>query len=258
MQRQRSVLFIDSADPEEISLALSAGFQGVTTNPSLVSKIPKGDASTPFFDRYAGLMNKIAEICNKYRTNSRDFFGGEKPSLSVEVFSNEPNEMIEQANKIKEAINYENLAIKIPISYKDKNYLGVIRHLTSERFNINCTCCFAESQLELAAQAGARYVSLFYNRLIDDFNASHNSSGNGQERALAILRSTRKFLDNNSGINSEIILGSIRYPYDVTNGWENGADIVTAGYKVVPGMTLHPSTDKSVDGFLKDLEGWKK
>lgn len=255
MGLQRRVLFIDSALPDEIESALKRGVQGVTTNPSLVSKVPTGDSSKDFMDRYLDHMRKLTELCKKYE-DAR----GDKPSLSVEVFSLDPKEMIEQAKKIKESLDYENLVIKIPISYSDgkisRDYLGVIKDLASKDIRVNATCGFSASQLELAAQAGASFVSLFYNRLIDYFNGLPNSKGNGQELALNELRKTRQYLDDNPKLDCEIILGSIRNGYDVDNGWENGADIVTAGAKVLPNMIYHPATNASVKGFDEDLKNW--
>jgi transaldolase len=249
---KRRVLFIDSALPEEIDEALNIGFQGVTTNPSLTAKVPTGGASDDLMGRYVKHMNSIADICKEYTCND-----GKKPSLSVEVFSDDVDEMLLQSDHMRSSINYDNLAVKIPISYKGKNYLAVVRELSEAGFDVNCTCCATASQLELAAQAGARYVSLFYNRAIDHFNSLEGSSGDGQERVLRELRTARQYLDDNSNLESEIILGSIRNPCDVVNGWENGADIVTAGMKVVPGLVYNKGTDKWVEGFMDDFEKWK-
>lgn len=80
----------------------------------------------------------------------------------------------------------------------ERNYLPVIRELSGRGFKVNATCGFSTSQLELAAQAGARFISLFYNRLIDYYNGLPNSRGDGRELALRDLRDTRSYLDNNS------------------------------------------------------------
>jgi transaldolase len=261
--QKRRVLFMDSALPDEISFALDRGYQGVTTNPSLTAKVPKGDESKAPMERYVSHMNKLADLCSNYRQND-----GSIPSLSVEVFSLDPKEMISQARHLKKEIPYENLAIKIPISYNSTDFTPVIKTLADEGIDVNATCGFSASQLELAAQAGARYVSLFYNRLIDHHNSlnrpekledTHDAQMvNGKDFALEELRKTRKYLDNNPSLNAEIILGSIRYPQDIVEGWENGADIVTSGFKVHPGLVFHPATDKSVKGFDDDIQKWLK
>ncbi|MCH7525262.1 MAG: hypothetical protein IIC74_09745, partial [Bacteroidetes bacterium] len=72
--------------------------------------------------------------------------------------------------EIRKNLDYSELAIKVPVSYNGQNYFSVIRELSNQKFNVNATCGFSLSQLELAAQAGARFISLFYNRLIDYFN----------------------------------------------------------------------------------------
>jgi transaldolase len=252
MENKRRVLFIDSALPEEIEKALSEGFQGITTNPSLVAKAPKEDNEKLVMNKYLDHMKKITRVCNLYSYNNKLL----PPSLSVEVFSLEPDEMIIQAKKIVEKLEYPNLAIKIPVSYQNKNYLKVIRRLSDQGIKVNATCAFSESQLELAAQAGARFVSFFYNRAVEYFNSLPNSSGDGQEKALEIVRKVRNYIDNNSRLECEIIFGSIRKPYDITKGWENGADIVTTGYKSLPDMMGHPGTDDAVERFDRDLKEW--
>jgi transaldolase len=214
-------LFIDTANLEQIEDVFSKGvISGVTTNPSLLSKEPKAD----FYDH----VKKIADLCDGI-------------PLSVEVFATEPEKMIEQAHEIVQRLQYPNLNIKIPIGYRE---LEVIKSLSSSGIPVNCTCCFTATQLQLAAAAGARYVSLFYNRLLD-------VDGD----PLTVLRNTRAFIDAND-LNCEIISGSIRKAEDVSNAWSAGCHIVTAGHKIVVEMTKHSQTDKSVNGFLEDFKKW--
>ena len=137
-------LYIDTANLEDIKKINSLGvIQGVTTNPSLIAKEPKQN-----FDK---LIKDIADYCNQ-----------ENLSLSVEVFATEPDQMISQARDIakshKDLVDASLLKIKIPIGL---NELKVINQLTTEGIMVNCTCCFTEQQMQLAAMSGARYVSLF-------------------------------------------------------------------------------------------------
>ena len=214
-------LFIDTANIEEIKDAISKGIiSGITTNPSLLAKEPKAD----FYDH----IKRIAEICDGL-------------PLSVEVFATEPQAMIDQAHEIITRLDYQNANIKIPIGYEE---LKVVKELSQNNIPVNCTCCFTSTQLQLAATAGARYVSLFYNRLLDVDG----------EPSL-VLAQTRRFIDQNN-LDCEIISGSIRNPEDVSTAWDAGCHIVTAGYKIILEMTEHSQTDRSISGFLEDFKGW--
>ena len=59
-----------------------------------------------------------------------------------------------------------------------------------------------------------------------------------------------------NGINSEIIVGSIRKDRDIVDSWTAGGHIVTAGYNLFPVILQHPMTDYSVKGFLDDFKDW--
>lgn len=220
-------LFADTANLQEIEELLQSGaIQGITTNPSLLSKEPKAD----FFEH----IQKICDLCEKYNVDI---------PVSVEVFATEPDSMIEQAIVICERITYDNINIKIPVGFAE---LRVISELAKQGIRVNCTCCFTDTQLELAALSGARYVSLFYNRLIDV----------GGEPLKALQR-VRKFIETND-LDCEIISGSIRNAYDLSDCWANGSHIVTAGHGVIKKATQHVKTDESVEGFIKDFEAWIK
>jgi transaldolase len=217
-------LFLDTANLQQIEDSIKTGvIRGVTTNPSLMAKEPKMDFITH--------VKKIVKLCES--ANSIP--------LSVEVFAEKPDDMYIQAREIYEELGYSNLNIKIPIGFEE---LKVIDKLTKENIPVNCTCCFTSTQLQSASAAGARYVSLFYNRLLD-------VEGN----PIQVLQETNKFIKDND-LNCEIIAGSIRKPYDVSDAWAAGSHIVTAGYKIFTEMVKHPQTDKSVRGFLMDFKEW--
>ena len=149
--------------------------------------------------------------------------------------------MFDQALEIVKNVGYDNLNIKIPVGYEE---LQVINKLNSHNIDVNCTCCFTAVQMEMAVLAGARYVSLFYNRLIDVGG-----------KPMEVASQVNKFIEE-SGKKSEIIAGSIRHPCDIENAWNAGCHIVTAGYSIVKKSMKHSKTDESVNGFLKDFEQW--
>lgn len=243
-------LFLDSANLTDIEEALTGGMiQGVTTNPSLLSKEPKGE--------YVAHMTKIVALLKK---------DGRNLSLSVEVFSDKPEEMLKQAREFTKALRYKNLAIKIPVSYQGQSYLGVVRKLADEDSAVNCTACMTPLQLSLAAAAGARFVSLFYNRVRDGAQESmyetarkemlaHKDIDAGDFDPNRVLREARALLAPYP--KAEIIAGSIRSVVDVKEAGLAGAHIVTASLKTIKAALAHFKTDHAVEQFLTDFKQWR-
>ena len=219
-------LFLDTANLADIEMALQKGFiTGITTNPSLMAKEPKGN--------YIDHMKKIVELIDKYSNPI---------SLSVEVFAQDKEEIIIQAEELIGEIQYENLSIKVPIGWEE---LEAIYQLSIEGISVNCTCIFSEAQCMLATNAGARYISIFGNR-VKELRGSFTQ----------IIGATRKWLDMNNITKTEIIMGSIRSDIDIVDAQLAGAHIVTAGLPHYIKMSEHPGTTASVDQFMTDFEEW--
>lgn len=243
-------LFLDTANLADIEEALAGGFiRGITTNPSLLAKEPKSN--------YVEHIRKIVDLVNT--------FGGQA-SLSVEVFTNDQKEMMEQARDFVREINYKNLAVKIPISYKGQSNLNVMRELSQDGIIVNCTAAMTALQLAMAAAAGAKYVSLFYNRvrdgLLEEQFVTHREKLISDKVIEAadfdpnkVLRETIPLLSDYP--NAEIIVGSIRSPLDVKQAGLNGGHIITASLKILKDALMHFKTDDSIDKFLKDFAAWK-
>ena len=220
-------IFVDSANLDEIEDALKRGFAaGVTTNPSIMSKEKRTD--------FGLHIRRIIEVLQRF----------ESPiPLSVEVFSLEPREMIRQALEFREQFgDYPGLNIKVPIGW---NELAVMRELKKQGMRVNCTCCMSLNQAVMAAAAGADFVSLFYGRIRDI----------GYDAFSVVERTHRVF--NESGVSSEIIVGSIRHIHDVNDAFLAGADIVTVPPKFFPQLVSHPKTDEAVNQFVTDFRNWQ-
>lgn len=218
-------LFADTANLKEIIQANEMGaIQGVTTNPSIIAKEPKGS-----FDE---IIKKLAEYC-----------GYEKLSLSVEVFATEYEQIIRQASEIYEKYidTCPELYVKIPVGFDE---LRAIRVCSKKGIKINATICYSEQQLQLCASAGAKYISLFYCRL--------RQHGGDVQRAI---RRAKSYIHSND-LETKLICGSIRTQQDVSDAWEFGADIVTTGLNVINEMVEHPKTTESYEGFNKDFSNW--
>lgn len=215
-------LFIDSADPDDIRWALENRLvQGITTNPSLVSKV----SGSP-----EDVMDGAITLAAKYGV-----------PVSIEP----------QAETIQETIE-KVLAYQLPkigmaafgVTMKLPVLPETIKHLGGR----NATCIFSAAQAVIAANAGARYVSFFWCRM-NDFYASPDA-------AHLEVSETRTIFDRaNKGV--EIIAGSIRTAADAGFAWRSGAHIVTTSRKVIEEMLVHEGTQASVDGFLRDYKGQK-
>ncbi len=208
--------FLDTANVKQIKEAAGWGIlDGVTTNPSLLAK------------ENAKFEDLIKEIC--------DIVLG---PVSVESVSTKAENIIEESRKL--ASLADNIVVKIPICLEGLKATKVLSH---EGIHINTTLIFSSMQALLAAKAGTRYVSPFIGRLDD---ISHEGM-NLVDEIVTIY--------DNYGMDTEIIVASIRHPLHVVEAAMIGADIATIPFGVIEKLVKHPLTDIGMDKFLSD---WKK
>jgi len=211
--------FLDTANLAEIKEAAAWGIlDGVTTNPSLVSK-----ENMKFEDL-------IREICRVV-----------PGPVSVECVSTRAEDMVQEARALARLA--ENVVIKIPISIEGVKATKV---LAGEGVKVNTTLIFSPSQALLAAKAGTRFVSPFIGRLDD---ISHH----GMELIDQIMT-----IYDNYGFDTEVIVASIRHPRHVVEAALIGAHIATIPFSVLEKLVEHPLTDIGLEKFLKDWGKVKK
>jgi transaldolase len=206
--------FLDTANLNEIREAASFGFaDGVTTNPSLISKEGNVD-----------FKQHIAAIC--------EIVNG---PVSAEVTAQDTDGMI------REGVEYSkiapNVVIKCPLT---RDGLKATRHLADEGIHVNVTLCFSPAQAILAAKAGASFISPFLGRL-DDIG----------ENGLELLQSIIEIYHNYAW-KTEVLAASLRHPIHVIEAARMGADIATIPFKVIDQLFNHPLTDKGQAQFLAD------
>ncbi|MBI4688028.1 MAG: fructose-6-phosphate aldolase [Nitrospirae bacterium] len=207
--------FIDTANIKEIKEAYSFGvIDGVTTNPSLISKENKNPRE---------LFKEICEIVDG--------------PVSAEAVSLEADKMIEEAKELAKI--HKNIVVKIPMT---KDGLKAVKVLSGLKIKTNVTLVFSPSQALLAAKAGAAYVSPFVGRLDD---ISHY----GMELIGQILE-----IYENYGFETEVIVASIRNPLHVVEAARMGAHVATIPFAVIEQLLKHPLTDIGIEKFLKDWE----
>lgn len=212
-------IFLDTANLDHIREAASWGIiDGITTNPSLVSKEKM---------KFEDLIKEICRIV--------------PGPVSVECVSTEAKAIIKEAKKL--AKMSENVVVKVPINVEG---LKAIKALAMEGIDVNTTLIFSPSQALLAAKAGARYVSPFVGRLDD---ISHD----GLELVDQILT-----IFNNYGFETEVIVASIRHPLHVVEAALIGADIATLPFSSLEKLVKHPLTDIGIERFLNDWKKVQK
>jgi transaldolase len=208
-------IFLDTADLTEIRRAAEANLiDGITTNPSLISKVAEG--SDP-----KDIYKQICEIVDG--------------PVSAEVVAMDKDTMVSEGRKL--AALHDNIVVKVPLTEEG---LKACRALTADGIRTNVTLCFSVSQALLAAKAGATFVSPFVGR-IDDI------SGEGMQ----LVHQIRQVYDN-YGYDTEILAASLRHPMHVVEAMLIGADCATMPPKVLWQLAQHPLTDKGLDAFLKD------
>ncbi|HCY19289.1 MAG TPA: fructose-6-phosphate aldolase, partial [Deltaproteobacteria bacterium] len=136
--------FIDTANIAEIKKASEWGLvDGVTTNPSLVSKEGR---------EFKELVKEICSIVDG--------------PISAEAVSLDADGMIREARELSKI--HKNIVVKIPMTLEG---LKAIKVVAKEGIKTNVTLVFSPTQALMAAKAGATYVSPFVGRLDD---ISHN------------------------------------------------------------------------------------
>jgi len=224
-------LFIDSGNVEVIRTFMNMGIlRGVTTNPTILLQ----DGVTGGLRGIKKRTVEIAKIIHPY-------------PLSVEVTTNDRDEMIQQAQEF--AGWADNINVKITIHGPNGELHNVeVIHLLETKYDIrvNVTAMMSAQQCFIAALAGATYVSLFGGRV-------NNMGYNCIDEIIKLRQLLEQFQ-----LPAKIIIGSTREVLNVIEWLSAGAHIVTVVPKFIEGMIVHPYTKETVQQFLADAEKAEK
>jgi transaldolase len=210
--------FLDTGSVQEIRDAAATGvLDGVTTNPSLVSKEGRN---------FKELLLEICSIVNG--------------PVSAEVTATDPEGMIKQAMELREI--HPNIIVKLPLL---REGIMALSKLSPQGVKVNVTLCFSPAQALIAAKAGATYISPFIGRLDD---ISHIG--------MDLIRQIRTIYDN-YGFRTQILTASVRHPVHVVEAALAGSDVATMPLKVFDALFRHPLTDIGNEKFLADWKKLK-
>jgi transaldolase len=205
--------FLDTANIDEIRNAAEYGLiDGVTTNPSLVSKEGKD---------FKELILEITRIVDG--------------PISAEVVGTDAAGILKEAYELAKL--HENIVIKIPMI---KEGMKALKQLSKDGIKTNITLVFSSSQALAAAKLGATYVSPFVGRL-DDISAV----------GMDLIADLVQIFDNYQFL-TQILVASCRNPLHIREAALLGAHVATMPFNVLDQLLKHPLTDIGLDRFLKD------
>ena len=210
----RIKIFSDGADLDSIIDAYQAGVvKGFTTNPTLMSK--------------AGITNYLAFAAEVLRV-VKDL------SVSFEVFSDEFNEMEEQAHKLAQLA--DNVYVKIPVTNTRREPAApLIKKLSSAGLKLNVTAILSIAQVKEVAEAlnpdAPAIVSVFAGRIAD----SGRDPLPIMKESLEILKPLPK---------AELLWASPREALNIIQAEQMGCHIIT----------VTPDLLAKTTNFGKDLE----
>ena len=211
--------FIDTADTDAIRRAHEMGLvDGVTTNPSLITKAGKDHKAT---------IQEIGTITDG--------------PISVETLSETAEGMLKEAD---EYITWgKNIVIKVVMSPEG---MKAVRALSARGIRTNVTLIFTPMQALVAAKAGATYVSPFVGRL-DDI----------AQPGIELIQQIRTIFDNYS-LETKILVASVRHPIHMLDAALIGADVATVPATTLLQLFKHPLTDQGIATFIEDAKAWHK
>lgn len=210
-------IFLDTANLALIKKHAATGLiDGVTTNPSLISK------------EGGSIKQTLREICSIVPHGD----------ISIEVTEKDPLKVYDQAMAI--ASFEKNVVVKIPFSYE---YLAIIKKLVAENIALNITLVFSPLQALMVYKLGARYLSPFVGRWVDN-----GVDGNQVLKEIVALKKNYQF-------STEVLAASIRTLGDWQAAASLGADVATVPPALFERAASHILTTEGIKLFDQD---WQK
>lgn len=212
-------LLLDCADLSLIERSLTTyPVKGVTTNPTMLSKVASSD-----------VLEHLSQIRSKI---------GHGMQLHVQMMGSDHQTMVKEAHRVCSVLGDETF-IAIPVTEEG---LKAIRILATESLQITATTVFSTMQGILAMLSGARYVAVFYDRMLNlDIEASR------------VIKELSGLLWTNTS-NTQVLAASFRNVAEITNAYASGAGCCTVKPEILNSAMEMPSITKAVGDFEVDWQ----
>lgn len=204
----KTKIFADGADFEKmLEMSKLPYISGLTTNPTLMRKSGVKD-----YKDFAKMV--LSQIQDK--------------PISFEVFSDEIDEMIQQAREISSW--GRNVNVKIPITNsKGESTNRAVKILSEDGIHLNVTAILTTQQVESVATVldsqSKVFISIFAGRIADT----------GKD-PIPLMRESLSIMKNHS--NAELIWASPRELLNVIQANEIGCHIITATSDILSKLNL--------------------
>ena len=202
-------------------------------------KIVKGFTTNPSLMRKAGAKN--------YKKYSKSILAKTNKPVSLEVFADNPKDMIAQGNEI--SMWGKNVYVKVPVTNSKGQFMGsVISDLNKNAIKLNITAVYTANQtkkiLDKINNKTKVIISIFAGRMADV----------GKDPIPEIKKS---ILISKKYRNVEILWASTREPYNYLQAKQLKCHIITAPPSIIEkiekfGNTFAELTKNTVKGFLTD------
>ena len=202
-------------------------------------KIVKGFTTNPSLMRKAGAKN--------YKKYSKAILAKTNKPVSLEVFADNPKDMIAQGNEI--SMWGKNVYVKVPVTNSKGQFMGsVISDLNKNAIKLNITAVYTANQtkkiLDKINNKTKVIISIFAGRMADV----------GKDPIPEIKKS---ILISKKYRNVEILWASTREPYNYLQAKQLKCYIITAPPSIIEkiekfGNTFAELTKNTVKGFLTD------
>jgi len=211
-------LIIDDADINEIKRIFEYyPIDGVTTNPSILSKYGKSPFET------------LKEI--------REFIGIDS-ELHVQAIAKNAEGMVEDAHRIVKELG-ENTFIKIPSVPEGFKAMKI---LYKEGIKTTATVIYTPLQGYLAGKSGASYAAPYINR-IDDMGYD----------GILVAKAIHDIFKNNN-METEVLAASFKNSQQVLEVCKYGIGASTAAPYVIDDFVKNKAIDAAIDTFIADFE----
>lgn len=210
-------LYLDTANVAEVErLARIYPLAGVTTNPSIIAA-----GKDSLWDVLPRLQRAI----------------GPQGTLFAQVMSREADGMVAEAKRLNNAV--PDIVVKIPVTAEG---LAAIKQLKKEGIVTLGTAVYSAAQGLLAAQAGAKYVAPYVNRV--------DAQGGDGIRMVQELQTLLKL----HAPESKVLAASFKTPRQALECLLVGCEAITLPLDVAQQMLNTPAVESAIEKFEQD---WK-